>query len=73
MNNTRPAMARAPGTIAGLYVAAIAQVENGAWPAGLDNAYSADHEALADYAAAAATAEGFSRWFAGKTAQPAPA
>jgi glutaconate CoA-transferase subunit A len=52
----------APGTIPGLYISAIAQVRHGARPVGLDNAYPADAAALAAYAAAAATPEGFARW-----------
>ena len=56
----------AAGTIPALYVAAIAEAKNGAWPVGLDNAYRADAKALGDYAAAAATADGFARWFAEK-------
>jgi glutaconate CoA-transferase, subunit A len=56
--------ALAAGTIPALYISAIAEVENGAWPVGLDNAYPPDHRALGDYAAAAATADGFERWFA---------
>ena len=52
----------AAGTIPGLYVTAIAEAPNGAWPVGLDNAYPPDAEALAAYAAAAATPEGFARW-----------
>jgi glutaconate CoA-transferase subunit A len=56
--------ALAAGTIPALYVTAIAEEKNGAWPVGLDNAYRADAKALGDYAAAAATADGFARWFA---------
>jgi glutaconate CoA-transferase subunit A len=56
--------ALAAGTIPALYISAIANVTNGAWPVGLDNAYPSDHWALGDYAAAAATADGFARWFA---------
>jgi glutaconate CoA-transferase subunit A len=56
--------ALAPGTIPALYIAAIAQVKDGARPVGLDNAYPADAEMLAAYAAAAATAQGFARWCA---------
>lgn len=52
----------AAGTLPGLYVAGIAEVANGAWPVGLDNAYGPDAAALGDYAAAAATAAGFARW-----------
>jgi glutaconate CoA-transferase subunit A len=54
--------ALAAGTIPALYVTAIAEEKNGAWPVGLDNAYRADAKALGDYAAAAATADGFARW-----------
>jgi glutaconate CoA-transferase, subunit A len=63
----------AAGTLPSLYVAAIAEAPNGAWPVGLDNAYPADAQALAEYAAAAATAEGFARWAgsAGKVAAAA--
>ena len=54
--------ALAAGTIPALYVTAIAEEKNGAWPVGLDNAYRADAKALGAYAAAAATADGFARW-----------
>ena len=54
--------ALAAGTIPALYVTAIAEAKNGAWPVGLDNAYSADAKALGEYTAAAATADGFARW-----------
>ena len=54
--------ALAAGTIPALYVTAIAEEKNGAWPVGLDNAYRADANALGAYAAAAATADGFARW-----------
>ncbi len=59
--------ALAAGTIPALYVTAVAEAKNGAWPVGLDNAYPPDHGALRDYAAAAATADGFARWFAEQT------
>jgi glutaconate CoA-transferase subunit A len=62
----------APGCIPGLYVSAIAEAPQGAWPVGLDNAYPADAAALGAYAAAAATAEGFQRWLE-TAAQPQPA
>jgi glutaconate CoA-transferase, subunit A len=52
----------AAGTLAGLYIAAIAVVERGAWPFGLAQAYGPDTDALAAYVAAAATAGGFERW-----------
>jgi glutaconate CoA-transferase subunit A len=59
--------ALAAGTIPALYVTAIAEAKNGAWPVGLDNAYSADAKALGEYTAAAATADGFVRWVAEKS------
>jgi glutaconate CoA-transferase, subunit A len=52
----------AAGTLPNLYVTALAEARNGAWPVGLDNAYPADAKALADYTAAAASAEGFAHW-----------
>ena len=59
--------ALAAGTIPALYVTAIAEAKNGAWPVGLDNAYRADAKALGAYTAAAATADGFARWAAEKS------
>ena len=59
--------ALAAGTLPALYVTAIAEEKNGAWPIGLDNAYSADANALSEYIAAAATADGFARWVAEKS------
>lgn len=56
--------ALAAGTLPALYVAAIAEAKSGAWPVGLDNAYRADAKALREYTDAAATADGFARWFA---------
>ena len=58
--------ALAAGTLPALYVTAISEEKNGAWPVGLDNAYSADAKALGAYTAAAATADGFARWSAEK-------
>jgi glutaconate CoA-transferase subunit A len=52
----------AAGTIPSLYVSAIAEAANGAWPIGLADAYAADREALADYVNAARTPAGFARW-----------
>jgi glutaconate CoA-transferase subunit A len=63
----------AAGTLPGLYVTAIAEAPNGAWPVGLDNAYAADANALAAYAAAAGTAEGFARWLAEEVDAAVPA
>jgi glutaconate CoA-transferase subunit A len=49
----------AAGTLPGFYVESIALAERGAWPLGLPDHYAADAEHLAEYAALAATAEGF--------------
>jgi glutaconate CoA-transferase, subunit A len=65
--------ALAAGTIPGLYITAIAEVRNGAWPVGLDNAYPPDAQALVGYAAAAATADGFARWAADELDVAVPA
>ncbi|MDW8371947.1 MAG: CoA synthetase, partial [Geminicoccaceae bacterium] len=52
---------RAPGTIPALYVAAFAEVPNGAAPTALWGE-PADLGALEAYARAAASPEGFARW-----------
>lgn len=52
----------AAGTIPALYITAIAEAKNGAWPIGLADAYPPDRKAQADYVAAARTADGFARW-----------
>jgi glutaconate CoA-transferase subunit A len=52
----------APGTIPSLYVTAVAEVPQGAWPIGLRGRYTADAEHLRRYADLAATAEGFERY-----------
>ena len=52
----------AAGALGGLYVEAVAVVPNGAWPLGLADHYPADAAHLADYARAAATAEGFAAY-----------
>jgi glutaconate CoA-transferase subunit A len=62
--------ALAAGTLPALYVAAVAEAKNGAWPIGLDNAYRADAKALRAYTEAAAASEGFARWFR-ETSRPA--
>ncbi len=54
--------AYAAGTIPGLYVSAIAEAPNGAWPVGLAGRYPADAEHLAEYARLAKTAAGFQRY-----------
>lgn len=53
---------RASGTIPSLYVSAIAVAPGGACPIGLAGEYPADEAALADYARAARTDDGFARW-----------
>lgn len=65
--------ALAAGTIPSLYVTALAVAPNGAWPVGLDNGYPADAAALAAYASAAVTAEGFARWCAETAGETVPA
>jgi len=52
----------AAGTIPALYVSALAVVPGGANPIGLPGAYPPDRAALAAYAEAAQTEEGFQRW-----------
>lgn len=54
--------ALAPGTIPSLYVTALSVVPDGARPIGLADAYGPDHAALARYAAAARSADGFRAW-----------
>ncbi|NQV82193.1 MAG: CoA synthetase [Rhodospirillales bacterium] len=49
----------AAGTLAGLYVTAIAKAEKGAWPQGLTGHYERDTEHVRAYAAQAKTPEGF--------------
>jgi len=50
---------RAAGALPALYVDAIAEAQNGAWPCGLQDLYEPDLEELRNYAAAAATEDGF--------------
>ena len=54
--------AYAAGTIPALYVSAVAQVANGAWPVGLAGRYAADTAHLAEYARLAKTASGFQQY-----------
>jgi len=53
---------RAPATIPALYVSAHSIARNGAWPLALDGCYGADNDALAAYAKAARTSDGFLRY-----------
>lgn len=52
----------APGTIPGLYVSALAEAANGAWPVGLFGRYGPDDAHLRDYLERARTDEGFAGW-----------
>ena len=54
--------AMAAGTIPALYVSALAQVDQGAWPVGLAGCYEPDRAHLRDYVTLAATREGFAHW-----------
>ena len=56
--------ALAAGTIPSLYVSALAVAPRGAAPIGLVDCYGADNAALAAYAAAARSADGFRSWLA---------
>lgn len=50
------------GTIPGLYVSAIAEADQGAWPLGMPDGYGADHAHLAAYAQDALTDMGFQNY-----------
>jgi len=65
--------AAAAGALAAFNVAGIAVAERGAWPLALSDLYERDGAALAAYAAAARTPEGFAAWLAeqGLAARPA--
>jgi glutaconate CoA-transferase subunit A len=52
----------AAGTIPALYVSALAQVPNGAWPVGLFGRYGPDREHLQRYVEMARTASGFEQY-----------
>lgn len=52
----------AAGTIPGLYVTAMAEAAQGAWPQALPGRYEADQAHLARYAEMARTEEGFARY-----------
>ncbi|HZP87847.1 MAG TPA: CoA-transferase [Burkholderiales bacterium] len=72
--------ATASGTIAAIYITAIAVASPGAWPLGLLDRYGADTSVLSDYAKRARTTDGFKGflddWLSGKlvtTAKESPA
>jgi glutaconate CoA-transferase subunit A len=52
----------AAGTIPALYVTAVTEAKNGAWPLGLRGRYAADSAHLKTYVEMAQTAEGFHRY-----------
>lgn len=54
----------AAGTIPSLYISSLTIAPNGAAPVGLVGAYEPDRAGLAEYAAAARTADGFNAWLA---------
>ncbi|HCP01611.1 MAG: CoA synthetase [Alphaproteobacteria bacterium] len=54
--------ARAPGTIPGLYVSALAEAASGAWPVGLFGRYGPDDAHLREYLERARTDEGFASY-----------
>lgn len=54
----------AAGVIPALYISAVAEVENGAWPVGLWNRYPKDHAHLTQYAEMAGTEAGFADYLA---------
>ncbi len=57
---------RAAGALPALYVEAIAEARNGAWPCGLQDLYEPDHDELRHYALAAASEDGFRRYLASR-------
>ena len=63
--------ARAAGALPAFYVDGLAEAPNGAWPCGLTDQYPPDGEALAAYARAARTEEGFREWLSDFTARAA--
>jgi glutaconate CoA-transferase subunit A len=63
----------AAGTIPALYVSAVQEVEQGAWPVGLRRAYPPDREHLRRYAELAASADGFARYLDQYVLELAPA
>jgi len=54
----------AAGTVAAVYMEAIAHAPNGAWPLALAGAYGRDGDHLREYAAAARSADGFAAYLA---------
>ena len=54
--------ASAAGTIPAIYVSAVSEVSNGAWPVGLAGRYPPDAAHLAEYARLARTPAGFQQY-----------
>ena len=54
----------AAGTIAALYIDAVARAENGSWPLGLPGRYKADAEHLRNYVSTAKSESGFQSYLA---------
>ena len=52
------------GTLPALYVTALAEAPDGAWPLGLAGRYEPDRDHLAEYARLAASEEGFAEYCA---------
>jgi glutaconate CoA-transferase subunit A len=52
----------APGTINGVYIAAVAIAARGAWPVGLLDEYPYDAAHVAEYAGLARSEDGFRRY-----------
>lgn len=50
------------GTIPGLYISAIAEARDGAWPLGIPGGYHVDHAHLKNYADVARSEDGFRRY-----------
>lgn len=63
-NDLRLDPSRSANLVGGLYVTAIAQAEHGAWPTAAPGRYATDEAALATYAAASRSDEGFAAWLA---------
>lgn len=55
----------AAATIPEMFISGIAVAQNGAWPLGLDGCYEADADALATYAAASRSDQGFADYLGG--------
>lgn len=55
---------RSANLISGLYVTAVAEAEGGAWPTAVPGRYATDDAALAAYAIASRSDEGFAIWLA---------